>query len=152
METGQQLVFEEPTHSAKSNVRIGQSNRQKLLSELRKAKAAHIKWRSYAYAMLAGLEIDNELAPVRHTESVFGKWYHGPGQEAFGHLEIYASINVPHHMLHKIYRRAYEQSKHGRSLEAENEAALITELSRQVLDALALVEQELIAMSNPEAG
>ena len=114
-----------------------------ILSELRKAKAAHIKWRSYAYAMVAGLDIEQEYAPLEHTECAFGKWYHGVGKEHFGHLDTYTGIDVPHHILHKIYHKIYELAKAGNMDEAEKEAKRLTELSRQVLEALELVEQEL---------
>lgn len=120
-------------------------DKDQILRELRKAKAAHLKWRSYAYAMVAGLEIDPEYTPLEHTECAFGKWYHGAGREHFGHLDTYAGIDVPHHILHKIYSKIYEQAKKGRLEDAEVDAKRLTELSRQVLDALELVEHELAA-------
>lgn len=121
-------------------------NKARILSELRRAKAAHIKWRSYAYAMVAGLEIEPDFAPLDHTECTFGQWYHGPGRKAFGHLDSYAGIDVPHHILHKLYQRIFDLATQGRRAEAEQEVVRLTELSRQVLEALALVEQELADM------
>lgn len=118
-------------------------DQHRILSELRKAKAAHIKWRSYAYAMVAGLDIEEEYAPLEHHECAFGRWYHGEGKEHFGHLDTYTGIDVPHHILHKIYHKIYELAKAGNMDEAEKEARRLTELSRQVLEALELVEQEL---------
>lgn len=122
-------------------------NKARILSELRRAKAAHIKWRSYAYAMVAGLEIEPDFAPLEHTECAFGQWYHGSGRKAFGHLDSYAGIDVPHHILHKLYQRIYDLAMQGQRAEAEREVARLTELSRQVLEALALVEQELAEMA-----
>ncbi len=114
-----------------------------ILHELRKAKAAHIKWRSYAYAMVSGLDIDAEYAPLEHTDCSFGKWYHGVGKEHFGHLDTYVGIDVPHHILHKLYSKIYDLAKKGKLADAEVEAKRLTELSRQVLEALNLVEQEI---------
>jgi hypothetical protein len=114
-----------------------------ILRELRKAKAAHLKWRSYAYAMVSGLDIDSEYAPLEHTDCAFGKWYHGAGKEHFGHLDTYSGIEVPHQILHKIYSKIYDSAKKGKLQEAEVDAKRLTELSRQVIDALELVEHEI---------
>jgi hypothetical protein len=116
---------------------------QQMLSEMRKARAAHIRWRSYAYAMVAGLEIEKEYLPLEHTGCAFGKWYHGVGKETFGHLDTYAGIEVPHRVLHKIYHKIFDLAKAGRLEDAGREAKNLTELSRQVLEALDLVEQEV---------
>lgn len=114
-----------------------------ILKELRKAKSAHIKWRSYAYAMVSGLDIDTEYTPLEHTDCDFGKWYHGVGKEHFGHLDTYAGIAVPHHILHKLYSKIYDLAKKGKLEDAEVDAKRLTELSHQVLEALELVEREI---------
>jgi hypothetical protein len=114
--------------------------------ELRKAKAAHIKWRSYAYAMVSGLDIDTEYAPLEHTDCVFGKWYYGVGMEHFGHLDTYSGIEVPHQILHKLYSKIYDLAKNGKLKDAEVEAKRLTELSHQVMEALALVEHEIASL------
>lgn len=114
-----------------------------ILKELRKAKAAHIKWRSYAYAMLSGLDIETEYAPLEHTDCAFGQWYHGLGKEHFGHLDTYAGIAVPHQILHKLYSKIYDLAQKGKLKDAEVEAKRLTELSHQVIEALELVEREI---------
>ncbi len=119
----------------------------KLLSEVRKAKAAHLKWRSYAYAMVAGLDIGTEYTPLEHTDCAFGKWYHGAGKEHFGHLDTYSGIEVPHQILHKIYSKIYDLARKGKLQEAEVDAKRLTELSRQVIDALELVEREIDSLT-----
>ena len=117
-----------------------------ILRELRKAKAAHLKWRSYAYAMLSGLDIEPEYTPLEHTECAFGKWYHGAGKEHFGHLDTYSGIEVPHHILHKIYAKIYESAQSGKMHDSESDAKRLTELSRQVIDALEMVEHEIASL------
>ena len=121
-------------------------DKELLLSEIRKAKAAHLKWRSYAYAMVSGLDIEAEYTPLEHTDCAFGKWYHGAGREHFGHLDTYSGIAVPHQILHKIYHKIYDAAKKGKLQEAEVDAKRLTELSRQVIDALELVEREIESM------
>ncbi len=122
---------------------MNEIEKRQVLSELRKARAAHIKWRSYAYAMVAGLDIEDEFAPLEHTECAFGKWYHSAGKDHFGHLDTYAGIDIPHRMLHKLYHKIFEIAREGRFDEAEKEARRLTEFSRQVLEALDLLEQEV---------
>jgi len=116
---------------------------EEILRELRKAKAGHIKWRSYAYGMLAGLDIGTEYSPVEPTDCAFGKWYYGTGKEAFGDLDTYSGIAVPHQILHKIYAKIYDLAKKGKLKDAEAEVARLNELSRQVLEALDLLEREV---------
>ena len=122
---------------------MSDNNHDVILKELRKAKAAHIKWRSYAYAMVSGLDIDTEYTPLQHTECLFGKWYYGAGKEHFGHLDTYAGIEVPHKILHMLYTKIYELAKKGKLQDAEVEAKRLTELSHQVMEALELVEREV---------
>ncbi len=115
--------------------------------ELRKAKAAHIKWRSYAYAMVSGLDVDTEYTPLEHSDCAFGKWYYGAGKEHFGHLDTYAGIDVPHQILHKLYAKIYDLAKRGKLKDAEVEAKRLTELSHQVMEAVELVEREVDSCS-----
>jgi hypothetical protein len=119
------------------------NDNETILKELRKAKAAHIKWRSYAYAMVSGLEIEEEYTPLSHTDCAFGHWYHGAGKEHFGHLDTYAGIHVPHQILHQLYTKIYEAAKKGKLKDAEVDAKRLTELSHQVIEALQLVEDEV---------
>ena len=83
-------------------------NKQNALEKLRKAKGAHIKWRSYAQALVAGVSISDDKIPVEHTSCAFGQWYHGEGKRELGHLAAYEGIYTPHEMLHEIYKRIFE--------------------------------------------
>jgi len=118
-------------------------DRDLILKELRKAKAAHIKWRSYAYAMISGLDIETEYTPLQHTDCVFGKWYYSTGKEHFGHLDTYTGIEVPHKILHQLYSKIYDTAKKGKLKDAEVDAKRLSELSHQVIEALELVEREV---------
>lgn len=73
-----------------------------IVDQLRKAKSAHIQWRSYAQALIAGIEVKQDHVPVIHTDCRFGTWYYGEGQ-SLASLSGYAAIEAPHEMLHKIY-------------------------------------------------
>jgi len=86
-------------------------NRHEALTEIRKAKAAHIRWRSYAQALVSGVAVSDEKIPVEHTDCAFGQWYHGPGKNALGEFVSYEGIHTPHEMLHAIYKRIFDTLK-----------------------------------------
>jgi hypothetical protein len=83
------------------------TNKQEALDKLRKAKGAHIKWRSYAQALVSGVSVSDDKVPVEHTNCAFGQWYHGDGKRMLGHLVSYEGIYTPHEMLHEIYKRIF---------------------------------------------
>lgn len=83
------------------------TTQKEIIDQIRKAKSAHIRWRSFAQALVSGVAIDEEKLPVEHTSCAFGKWYHGEGKELLGNLATYDGIYTPHEMLHEIYKRIY---------------------------------------------
>jgi hypothetical protein len=86
-------------------------DRREAMTHIRKAKAAHIRWRSYAQALVSGVAVSDEKIPVAHTDCAFGQWYHGPGKALLGHLDSYEGIYTPHEMLHAIYHRIFDTLK-----------------------------------------
>ena len=135
------------------------------LAALRAATSAHIKWRAYAQALIAGVEVSEVNAPVRHTDCVFGKWYYGEGQQHLGSLASYRDAEVPHQMLHAIYGKIFE-TLHGpdrRSFlgkifgskaayqvhqreQAREHMRELADASETLLKALRLVEDEVRAL------
>lgn len=122
------------------------SDRAELLRVIRKAKSSHIRWRSYAQALLAGLEVAEDSAPVSHRLCGFGKWYYGEGATSLGHLEIFRDIETPHAILHQIYGRIHELVGAGRMEEAKPMLEQLIGVSRTLLDAMQLLEQEVMAV------
>lgn len=98
------------------------ATKQEALSQIRKAKGAHIRWRAFAQALVSGVAVDEEKIPVEHTSCAFGKWYHGRGQVDLGHLDSYAGIATPHEMLHAIYRRIFD------TLHGDENISLLTKI------------------------
>ena len=82
-------------------------NKKEILSQLRLAKSAHIQWRSYAQALVAGIPVEQDHVPIIHTSCKFGKWYYGPGQQ-LSSLSSYGAIDTPHEMLHQIYMKIFK--------------------------------------------
>lgn len=82
-------------------------NKTEALNAIRRAKSAHIKWRSFAQALIAGVPVTDDKVPKRHTDCDFGKWYYGAGHGSLGDLDSFRAIESPHEMLHAIYARIY---------------------------------------------
>ena len=80
--------------------------KKEIKDQLRKAKAAHKRWITYAKAIHMGLPIDEGSVPILDTECGFGKWYYGPAQ-VFDKLDSYQAIEQPHTMLHDLYMQVY---------------------------------------------
>jgi len=127
-------------------------NQHEALTQIRKAKAAHIRWRSYAQALVSGVQISDEKIPVDHTACAFGQWYHGPGKAALGHLDSYEGIYTPHEMLHAIYKQIFDtlkQESTNKGLKKlfsskETELQKRLELSRQYMVELIGVSETLL--------
>lgn len=82
-------------------------NKHELIAKLRKAKTAHIRWRSYAQALVLGVPMDEGKIPVLHTDCEFGSWYYGEGQALAG-LAPFRAIEEPHEQLHAIYMEIFK--------------------------------------------
>lgn len=116
-----------------------------LLRTIRKAKSSHIRWRSYAQALVAGLEVPPDSAPVSHESCGFGTWYYGEGTRQLGHLDVFQDIATPHEILHGIYRRIHELVGGGRMEEAKPLLQQLVGVSGTLLEAIQLLDQEVMA-------
>jgi hypothetical protein len=142
--------------------------KKEILTQLRAAKTAHIQWRSYAQALISGLPVDQDHVPVIHTTCKFGKWYYGPGQ-SLSSLSAYEAIESPHEVLHQLYMKIFKilfseddrsvlhklfgsKGKLDKKRQAEAEAMMqnLLSVSRTLLEAIALLEQEVMNMSDEE--
>ena len=137
-----------------------------LLAQLRAAKSAHIKWRSYAQALVAGVPLDESQVPVIHTDCSFGKWYYGAGQH-LSMMPTFRAIETPHEMLHAIYMQLFKllfeteepsffqkmigaskRSKQEKSDQIDKQLSKLVDMSRTLLEALELLEREVSAMDD----
>lgn len=73
-----------------------------LIRNLREAKASHYRWMTYANALIQGLPVEKEYAPLSAVDCQFGKWYYGKGQ-VFDFLSNFKGIEQPHLDLHELY-------------------------------------------------
>lgn len=75
---------------------------QQTILKLKKAKTAHLRWRTYAEAMVAGVDDTVDQLPVKHTDCEFGQWYHAQAEE-FTALELFRQIGEIHQGLHNEF-------------------------------------------------
>ena len=141
--------------------------KKQLINHLRAAKAAHIKWRSYAQALVAGLPLDEGQVPVVHTDCAFGKWYYGAGQR-LSSLPAFNAIGIPHERLHAIYMEIFKLlfeteetgffSKLIGASKRQNQKSdridvllgSLLDMSKTLLDAIELLERDLLALGDGE--
>ena len=138
------------------------------MSQLRSAKSAHIQWRSYAQALVAGIPVEQDHVPVIHTTCKFGKWYYGEGQK-LSSLSSYGAIETPHETLHQIYMKIFKllfgednrstlqkmfgssaKIKQGNQAEAESFMKQLLSVSGTLLEAINLLEKEIKDMTDEE--
>lgn len=143
-------------------------NKKEVLTQLRTAKSAHIEWRSYAQALIAGIPVKDDKVPVIHTECKFGQWYYGAGQ-AISTLSAYRAIETPHEMLHKIYMEIYKllhaeddrsalqkmlqsskKLKQKNQADAEDLMKNLLSVSGTLLESINLLEREIMDMTDEE--
>ncbi len=143
-------------------------NKREILSQLRHAKSAHIQWRAYAQALIAGIPVEQDQVPVIHTNCKFGKWYYGPGQR-LSSLSSYNAIDTPHEVLHQVYMKIFKllfgkddrsafkklfgsqaKLKQEHQEEAESLMQKLLSVSGTLLEAITLLEEEIKSMSDDE--
>ncbi len=142
-------------------------DKTQILAQLRSAKSAHIKWRSYAQALVAGLPLDNSQVPVIHTDCSFGKWYYGAGQR-LATLAAYRAIETPHELMHGIYMQLFKllfetedqgffqrligasKRKQEKNEQIDTLVGKLVDMSRTLLEALEVLEKEIIALPETE--
>lgn len=113
------------------------------LSQLRHAKSAHIRWRAYVQAMVAGLDIEEKRAPVHHKDCDFGHWFYGEGFKIFGHWQIYQDVDYGHELLHEVYKMLHQALEEGDHDRAARIMEQLVGISHSLLAILDLFEDEI---------
>lgn len=107
---------------------------------VRKARSAHIRWRAYAQALVSGVAVDADKAPVHHAECAFGRWFRGEGLQQFGDLVAFHDVGRSHERLHAVYAEIHDLVTRGEMREARARFDEILEVSRELLGALGQLE------------
>lgn len=83
------------------------TKKQELLQGIEVIKSEHTRWVTYAEAKFNGLEVDEELTPVKHTECGCGKMIAANGQIMY-HLSSSHNLAKDHEEFHKLGQKLYE--------------------------------------------
>lgn len=121
------------------------TSKKEILWTIKKARSSHIKWRSYAYAILDGFPTTAEHAPIGHEQCAFGQWYHGEGEAELGRLERFRELGDAHRQLHEVYGEIYRLVTAGDLQEANRHRERITEVSRVLLASLDNLEEAIVS-------
>ena len=146
--------------------------KEEVLSHLRAAKSAHIKWVQKAKLLINGLDVSQDAIPVDSTECKFGQWFYSDGQilNALSNnpLECMQSIEKLHFDLHDMYLNIFtiyfsEEKKKGffaklfgfkrKELSSAEEQLAhdyydkMEKISHELLDEINILERRLIAVS-----
>lgn len=143
------------------------NNKAEILNHIRGAKAAHLRWKAHATAMVEGLPLEEGQVPILHTDCAFGKWYYGNGQ-ILSQMNSYISLNEPHEQLHTVYMKIFKLlfgdqeksmlgklfgSKAKESIKIDNAKTLmkaLSSLSSDMVEKLNQLEKDIIAMTDEE--
>jgi len=83
------------------------TKKQELLQGIEIIKNEHKRWVTYAEAKFNGLEVEEELTPVKHTECGCGKMIAENGQIIY-HLNSSHSLAKDHEEFHKLGMKLYD--------------------------------------------
>jgi hypothetical protein len=86
--------------------------KREIIMNIRAAKAAHVRWKSFVQIALRGIITKSSKAdiPIVQTECDFGKWYYGDGM-VLSMLTNFAALEEPHEMVHEMYIQIYTLQK-----------------------------------------
>jgi len=87
-------------------------DKNKVLSQLRAAKEAHVNWVQKAKMLISGFSIDKDAIPVNSTECRFGQWFYSDAQKLNAlqnnPLECMENVERLHFELHDIYLKIFK--------------------------------------------
>ncbi|MFA7069312.1 MAG: methyl-accepting chemotaxis protein [Sulfurimonas sp.] len=114
--TGFVDTFSKLNTSAMHSAHISTNINNQLFTTL--IKVDHIVYKSSAYSAVLNSHADKEF--VDHKNCRFGKWYDGLGQEKFGSLKVFNTIDPVHKKVHDSVLKNYEFIKNGTTLKGDN--------------------------------
>ena len=79
-----------------------------VITQIRRARASHVHWKSYVLLSLRGVVNDHTKTnfPIVQTECDFGKWYFGD-DDFLSKFSSFRDLEKPHEMIHEIYIHIY---------------------------------------------
>lgn len=78
-----------------------------MLKQVRKAYVDLISFKNAVQKLHLGLDVENEILQLDHTESAFGKWFYNEAQY-LNQLKSYKEIEEYNEKLYRIYHAIYK--------------------------------------------
>ena len=143
------------------------NNKADILNHIRGAKAAHLRWKAHATAMVEGLPLEEGQVPILHTDCAFGKWYYGSGQ-ILSMMESFTSLSEPHEQLHTVYMKIFKllfgdqdksmlgklfgsKAKERKNInDAKSLMNILSSLSSEMVEKLNQLEKDVMLMTDDE--
>lgn len=82
--------------------------KREIITQIRKARASHIHWKSYMLLSVRGIVKDFKKTnfPIVQTECDFGKWYFDEVVN-LAEFDSFQALEKPHEIIHDIYIQIY---------------------------------------------
>ena len=107
------------------------------------AKTDHLLWKWKVYNMLLGLETPHSEEVASHTECRLGKWYNSDLPAYIKNLPIFAQLDQPHQLVHKLAKQAVEAYETGQIAKAQATYEQLEVASDHVIELLNGIEKAL---------
>ncbi len=107
------------------------------------ARRAHLKWKIRLGDFLRGRAVLRDDEVVSHQDCSLGKWIYGGGLDQLGHLGEMQRLEKIHQKMHEDIKRVVDAHRAGRTQEAEQFFQAVDDGSRQVIELLHTIEDEL---------
>ena len=117
-----------------------------LKSFVQTVKLDHIVWKAEVYAAAVGLNDKVAEDFADHTSCRLGKWYLSEGQEKYGSLAAYKSLDVPHQLVHQSGLDALKNIRAGANDMALEHITQMEQASEQVMELLDQLGKEMSAI------
>ncbi len=112
---------------------------------VRLAKADHVIWKKRLTDVLTGQVALSPQELSDHTQCRLGKWYHGPGADAYRHIPAFTELDTPHVQVHRAGIEAVEAYNAGdmdTALMKLDEVEIASEEVVRLLDVLIASEEK----------
>lgn len=101
------------------------------------AQYDHIDWVRNILRALDGEDTDMDPVELRdHHHCRLGNWYYGRGQEHYGHLAEFQSMEAMHKEIHRVGPRVLELLRNGRKEAAQAECMALLDLKGRILESM----------------
>lgn len=109
----------------------------------------HLLWRWRIYNLLLGFEQMTEKEVESPKDTRLGEWYYGQGKEILGNHPVFIQLEKPFKNVHELAKLAVRTYYEGNAHDAEILLADLEQQSREVINQLHILREEIISRKQP---